>query len=154
MPDPATPSAQVIEVASTPLDAMGIPATSIKLELGPERRAFVFTVNASARDEMNRVAFAQLAQQLGNLVYPSPAVLVVLPDGEQLGAYRVEAEPDDERAVDLLGEAMAWLEDPSAYAQDGEPADFRMRVKAVLYQAAARAQLTRVAAEVAKEASQ
>lgn len=84
--------ATVVELGATPLDALSIPATSIKVPLGPDRHAFVFTVSSNARFEMSLEAFTQLAQTLGNLVHPAPALLVVLPDGEELSAYRVEAE--------------------------------------------------------------
>lgn len=85
-------SAKVIEVAATPLDALGIPVTSIKVELGEDRKAFIFTMSARARDQMTDLQLGSTAHMLGALVYPSSAALVVLPDGEQLGAYRVEVE--------------------------------------------------------------
>lgn len=36
------------------------------------------------------------------------------------------------RAIVLLREARNWLQDASAYAQDGEPSDFDARVAALL----------------------
>lgn len=97
--DPGSPlgeaiAAKVIEVAATPLDALGfVETTSINIDLRQDRKAFVFTVSARARDAMQAEdpgKLGQLALTLGALVHPSSAVLVVLPDGEQLGAYRVE----------------------------------------------------------------
>ena len=87
MPSPA----KVIEIASTPLDAIDLPATSIRVDLGENgEKAFVFWMSTSARLGMETERFEAFARQLGNLVHPHPALLVVLPDGEQLGAYRVE----------------------------------------------------------------
>jgi hypothetical protein len=91
-------AAKVIEVAATPLDALGFAeTTSISIGLGEDRKAFVFTLSQSARaamkDDAGRDRLGDLALQLGALVNPSSAVLVVLPDGEQLSAYRVEVEP-------------------------------------------------------------
>lgn len=87
-------AAKVVEVAATPLDALGFAETSsINIGLGEDRKAFVFTISRRARDAMqaeDEGKLGQLALSLGALVHPSSAVLVVLPDGEQLAAYRVE----------------------------------------------------------------
>lgn len=97
--DPGSPlgeaiAAKVIEVAATPLDALGFAeTTSINLGLGEDRKAFVFTISRRARDAMVAESpdkLGEVATALGALVHPSSAVLVVLPDGEQLSAYRVE----------------------------------------------------------------
>lgn len=89
-------AAKVIEVAATPLDALGFAEmTSINIGLGADHKAFVFTISRRARDAMvaeGADKLGEMAKALGALVHPSSAVLVVLPDGEQLSAYRVEVE--------------------------------------------------------------
>lgn len=90
---PVFKPAKVIEVASTPLDALGFEGvSSINIGLGFDRKAFVFTMSQAARDAYPTDKLGELATMLGALVHPSSAVLVVLPDGEQLSAYRVEVE--------------------------------------------------------------
>lgn len=81
--------AKVVEITATDLAPMGIPAKSIRIDLGPERRGFVFTVSSKQRAEMAPDRLNQLAQSLGNLVHPSSAILIVIPEGN-LGAYAVE----------------------------------------------------------------
>lgn len=86
-------AAKVIEVAATPLDALGFTeTTSINIGLGEDRKAFVFTLSQRSRNAMGTEQLHELARTLGALVNPSSAALVVLPDGEHLAAYRVEVE--------------------------------------------------------------
>jgi hypothetical protein len=86
-------AARVVEVErSELLNAFGIPARTIKLELGSGGRAFVFTMRRRDREKMDAKKFMQTAQSLGDVVHPARAVLVVLPDDAELRAYEVIAE--------------------------------------------------------------
>lgn len=86
MPRPAT----LVEIATTPMDSLGIPAKSIRLDVGPGRKAFVFTMAASTRTGMAPERLRSLVQNLGDLVHPASAVMVILPDGKDLTAYKLE----------------------------------------------------------------
>lgn len=88
MPRPA----RLIEVASAPLDELSLPVQAMRLDLGGDRRGFVLTMSARARTGMSTEAFHSLAKNIGDLVYPASAFLVVLPDGELLTAYKLEVE--------------------------------------------------------------
>ena len=83
----------VTEVSPEALDEVGFPGTRrVRLKLGGDRVAFVFTLTAAARAGMTDIRFRQVAQQLGDLVHPHRAVLIVLPDGApDLRAYALEA---------------------------------------------------------------
>ncbi len=69
-----------------------LPAKMLKVNVGGDRRGVVFTISKTARAAMDDMKLAQIARTLGDLVHPSPATLIVLPDGEQLHAYELEAE--------------------------------------------------------------
>lgn len=90
---PAPVPATLVEVATTPLEPLGFEGvSSINIELGGDRKAFVFTMSATARDAMEVDKLTSLALALGALVHPSSATLVVLPDGEHISAYRVQVD--------------------------------------------------------------
>lgn len=68
-----------------------LPVKTLKLPM-VAGRGMVFTVSATAARARTPEALQALAQQLGNLVNPRPAALVVLPDGEELKAYELVAD--------------------------------------------------------------
>lgn len=68
-----------------------LPVKAIKLPM-VAGRGMVFTVSATAARARTPEALRALAQQLGDLVNPRPAALIVLPDGEELRAYEVVAD--------------------------------------------------------------
>lgn len=84
--------ARVVEVPREDLAEVGFPGVSrLRIPLGGARRGHVFVVSRSARDSMDDLRFRTMAQQLGNLVHPAQAVLVVLPDDRtDLRSFEVE----------------------------------------------------------------
>lgn len=82
----------MIEVPSAPLDELVMPVRCIRVDLDDERKGFAFSMSARARLGMGKTQFHALAQSLGDLVHPHPALLIVLPDGELLTAYKLEVE--------------------------------------------------------------
>lgn len=67
------------------------PLRSIRLTVGPDQHAFVFTLPEKARLGMTQSKLENMAQVMGNLVHPAQATLIVVPDGCELGAYEVKA---------------------------------------------------------------
>ena len=85
---PAPPRLVALEATDVPgLD----PLKSIRLTVGPDKHAFVFTLSDKARHTMTQSRLENIAQVIGNLVHPAQATLVVVPDGCDLAAYEVEA---------------------------------------------------------------
>lgn len=123
MPNPA----KIVEIPDEDLAPLALPVHVIKLEGTPPM--FIFTMSDAARAALEERRFQSLAQALGDMVHPSPATLVVLPDGEKLSAYRVEAAQDD-RAVKLLNEAMGWRDGYMTSTPEGQ--DFVARAHALL----------------------
>lgn len=87
---------RLVEIEATDLGQMTgktFPAKAISVDVGPGgQKGVLFTVSKSARDALGDLKFHQLAQQLGGLVHPHCATLVVIPDGTDIHAYEVIPE--------------------------------------------------------------
>lgn len=78
-------------VAIEPTDVPGLePLQAIRLEIGPGKHSFVFTISEEARDKMGLKWVQNVGQVMGNLVHPAQCALVVVPDGQTLSAYEVK----------------------------------------------------------------
>lgn len=87
---------RLVEIEATDLGQMTgevLPAKAISISIGAGgQKGVLFTIPKSARDALGDLKFHQLAQQLGGLVHPHCATLVVVPDGVDIHAYEVIAE--------------------------------------------------------------
>ena len=70
-----------------------LPVKAINLDLGENRKAFVFTMSEATRKAMTDKKLRQVAETLGGLVHPHNAVLLVLPGDADLRAWVVKASP-------------------------------------------------------------
>lgn len=68
-----------------------LPVKRVDVNVGGDRKGIVFTVSRKSVDAAKAGWLQDIGQILGNLVHPHAATLIVLPDGETLGAYEVTA---------------------------------------------------------------
>jgi hypothetical protein len=70
----------IVEVETTDVAELAgeaLPVRSLKLNLGSDRKAFVFTMSRAARERMDAEKLRSIAQVLGDLVHPHSATLVI-----------------------------------------------------------------------------
>ena len=77
--------------------AYDVPLRAYNFETEPGRRTFVFVLEHEERAKLSHQKLEEMAQQLGNGVYPNLGIFLVLQPGAGLSVYEVRDPGDTAR---------------------------------------------------------